>query len=94
VYQLVFIPIKLFIIFIMFEALTSLRDPSSVLQEERLAKLLARTGGGAIKRKKRTEEVDKKPLPARVSNEQRIHELLRNMYGDRKFLDDVVREAG
>jgi len=56
--------------------------------------LLAKTGGGAIKRRKATEEVDKRPLPARVSNEHRIHELLRNMYGDRTFLDDVIREAG
>ena len=65
-----------------------------MLQEERLAKLLAKTGGGAIKRKKRTEEVDKRPMPARASNERRIYELLRNMYGDRTFLDEVIREAG
>jgi len=64
------------------------------MQEERLSKLLAKTGGGAIKRKKKAEEVDKRPLPPRVSNERRIHELLRNMYGDRTFLDDVIREAG
>jgi len=70
-------------------------EPSDVvLQEERLAKLMAKTGGGVIKRKKTTEEVDKRPMPPRVSNEHRIHELLRNMYGDRTFLDDVIREAG
>jgi len=63
-------------------------------QDERLAKLIAKTGGGAIKRKKTTEEVDKRPMPARASHEHRIHELLRNMFGDRTFLDDVIREAG
>jgi len=64
-------------------------------QEERVAKLIAKTGGvGAVKRKKTADEVDKRPLPPRVSKERRIHELLRNMYGDRTFLDDVIREAG
>ena len=33
-------------------------------------------------------------MPARASNERRIYELLRNMYGDRTFLDEVIREAG
>jgi len=59
-----------------------------------MQKLIGKTGGVAIKRKKVTEEVDKRPLPPRVSNEHRIHELLRDMYGDRTFLDDVIREAG
>jgi len=65
-----------------------------MLQEERLAKLVVKTGSVAIKRRKVTEEVDKRPLPERVSHEARIQELLRHLYGDRTFLDDVIREAG
>jgi len=64
------------------------------MQEEKAAKsILKPSSEGSIKRKKYTEEVDIRPKPAVASTDIQIRNLLGRFYGERTFLDEVLREA-
>ena len=65
-----------------------------VIQDEKAARSnLKPSSEGSIKRKKVTEEIDPRPKPPRASTDIQIRNLLGRLYGDRQFLDDVLREA-